>query len=459
MNIPDTPLSAASLFSGGGLADAGLEEAGFEVVSACEIDRKARAVYRRHFPRAVIHHNIKELRGHDIPPVDVLFFGSPCQDLSVAGGRAGLAGARSGLFFEAMRVVDEMDSPPPAAIWENVGGALSSNEGRDFGTVLREMARRWSGIAYRILDLQFFGVPQRRRRVFVVGHSGGWERAAAILFEPEGLRWNPPTRGTARKGVARAITGSARGCDRGDGEDNLVAFGGNNTSRPVEVAARLGCNETGSGYRLDFESDTLITHSLRGEGFDASEDGTGRGTPLVPICFDTTQVTSRANYSNPKAGDPCHPLAAGAHAPAIAFPGNLSGTQCASTSDLSPALGATNPVAVSLRGRAGGGTAELSGECCPSMRASKGGGDKPHVLAMRAVRRLMPVECERLMGLEDGYTAWGIDDDGRRIELADSPRYKIIGNGVGKPHTRWMGRRLAADLYGCRRAGLRVASA
>ncbi|MFU2207197.1 hypothetical protein [Solidesulfovibrio sp. C21] len=201
-------------------------------------------------------------------------------------------------------------------------------------------------------------------------------------------------------------------------------------------------------YRIDFESDTLVAHALRGEAFDASEDGTGRGTPLVPVCFDTTQITSRVNRSNPKAGDPCHSLARGAHPPAIAFPARLSGTQCASVENLCPSLGAINPtaVAVSLRGRNGGATAELSGDCCPSMRASKGGGDKPHVLTHKAVRRLMPVECERLMGLEDGYTAWGIDDDGRRIELADGPRYKIIGNGVGKPHTVWFGTRAAADL-------------
>ncbi|MFU2208173.1 DNA cytosine methyltransferase [Solidesulfovibrio sp. C21] len=411
--LPDQSLTLATFFSGGGLADAGFEEAGFRVVFACEIDRQARAVHRRHFPNAIMRHDIKEVRGCDVPPVDVLFFGSPCQDLSVAGKRVGLEGVRSGLFFEAMRIVDEMAAPPPVIIWENVSGALSSRSGRDFGTVLREMARRWSGIAYRVLDLQFFGVPQRRRRVYVVGHSGGWERAAAILFEPEGLRWNPPTRPEAGQNAASPVTAGARKCDRGDGNDNLVAgplggrsdrggwnddfersgafipiaFGGNNTSGPIDVATRLGCNETGSGYRLDFESDTLVTgtlcpgskaagsatqqdaeqgllvaHALRGEGFDASEDGTGRGTPLVPI----------------------------------AFPARLSGTQCAKAVDLSPALGASNPVAVSLRGRNGGGTAELSGDRCPSMRASKGGGDKPYVLTHRAVRRLMPVECERL---------------------------------------------------------------
>lgn len=137
--------------------------------------------------------------------------------------------------------------------------------------------------------------------------------------------------------------------------------------------------------------------------------------------------------------------------PCVAFPANLSGTQCASSPNLSPALGVKNPVAVSLRGRQGGGTAELSGEVAPAMRASQGGGDKLHTLQLDAVRRLMPVECERLMGLRDGYTAWGIDDDGRRIELADGPRYKIIGNGIGDPHGFWLGDRVWADLRECGR--------
>lgn len=410
--LPDQPPTLASLFSGGGLADSGFVEAGFRVVWACEIERQPRAVYRRHFPVATMYFDAKEIHGRDVPPVDVLFFGAPCQDLSISGPRTGLAGARSGLFFEAMRIVDEMAAPPAACVWENVSGALSLHEGRDFATVIREMARRWRGVAYRVLDLQFFGVPQRRRRVYVVGHSGGWERAAAILFEPDGLRWNPPARGAARQAVARTVKACARSCDRGDCCDNLIAFGGNNTSGPIDVASRLGCNETGSGYRLDFESDTLIAHALRGEGFDASEDGSGRGTPLVPVSF---RAQGQDGFALREVTPPICASDGGASGPpsVMAFPANMSGTQCAHSVNKSLSLGAKNPTAVAM-----------------SM----------------AVRRFMPVECERLMGLEDGYTAWGIDDDGRRIELADGPRYKIIGNGVGRPHARWIGRRLHADL-------------
>jgi len=423
--LPDQQPKMATIFSGGGLAEKGFEAAGFEVVAACEIDRQARAVHRRHFPCARMFFDAKEVRGRDIPSVDALFFGSPCQDLSISGPRVGLAGVRSGLFFESMRIVDEMDSPPAVGTWENVCGALTSRAGRDFGTVLREMAKRWRGVAWRVLDLQFFGVPQRRRRVFVVGHSGGWRRAAAILFEPEGLRWNPPARGSARQAVARTVKACARSCDRGDVCDNLVAFGGNNTSGPIEVAARLGCNESGSGYRLDFESDTLIAHALRGEGFDASEDGSGRGTPLVPVSF---RAQGQDGFALREVTPPICASDGGASGPpsVMTFPANLSGTQCAASVDRSPSLGAANPTAVATP---------------------------------MAVRRFTPVECERLMGLEDGYTAWGIDDDGRRIELADGPRYKIIGNGVGKPHSQWLGRRMVADLRECGHPELMEATA
>lgn len=297
--------------------------------------------------------------------------------------------------------------------------------------------------------------------------------------------------------------------DAGGGSEALLVFGGNNTSGSIDVAPRLGCNESGSGYRLDFESDAMVVHALRADGFDASEDGTGRGTPLIvqsvamrgreggataelsgevatalrasqgggdkphvlapvyaiqagafrenpasgpdgvgvqegvaytieareevqsvvaPLPFDTTQISSRDNRSLPQAGDPCHPLAAGAHAPAIAFPANLSGTQCASAEDLSPSLGAKNPTAVATRMR---------------------------------VRRLMPIECERLQGMPDNYTRipartfkkqpttrhflryrdlYEKNQDGTWTRYAaDGPRYKAIGNGMAVPCMRWIG--------------------
>lgn len=230
-----------------------------------------------------------------------------------------------------------------------------------------------------------------------------------------------------------------------------------------ELAA---CLTRGTGLRYDTDTDT---------------------DTILPVAFDTTQITSKANYSNPKPGDPCHPLAAGAHAPAIAFPiqecmvsranlngtgtgigndgdpmftlqaaqphgvvafpANLSGTQHASTENLAPAMGAKNPtaVALALRGRDGGATAELGDDAAFALRASSGGGDKPHVMHAMQVRRLTPTECERLQGFPDNYTA--IPWRGKPADQCpDGPRYKSLGNSWAVPNVAWIGRRIDAAL-------------
>jgi DNA (cytosine-5)-methyltransferase 1 len=186
----------------------------------------------------------------------------------------------------------------------------------------------------------------------------------------------------------------------------------------------------------------LVAHSLRAEGFDASEDGTGRGTPLVPIAFDTTQVTSKANRSQPKAGDPCHPLAAGAHPPAIAFSCKDDGGDA--TDDVSPTL------------RAGGFTgSHANAGVMPAIAFDARQSDviqygektgpldtDGHTIAVQsgwAVRRLTPRECERLQGFPDGYTdvPWR-----NKNWTPDGPRYKALGNSMAVNAMRWLGRRI-----------------
>jgi DNA (cytosine-5)-methyltransferase 1 len=178
---------------------------------------------------------------------------------------------------------------------------------------------------------------------------------------------------------------------------------------------------------MDAESETLIpttgghfgvAHALTGEGFDASEDGTGRGTPLVPVLpFDTTQVTSKANVSNPKYGDPCHPLARGAHAPAIAF-------DCKSS------------------GQNGFGIGEIAStqRAMGHANSHTNGGGHQAVMTGMQVRRLTPKECERLQGFPDSYTA--VPHRGK--PAADGPRYKALGNSWAVPCARWIGQRINA---------------
>jgi DNA (cytosine-5)-methyltransferase 1 len=210
-----------------------------------------------------------------IEPVDLIVYGSPCQSFSVAGKRLGLADDRGGLALVALGLIGRIR--PRWLVLENVHGLLSSGSGRDFGTILGALAKLGYGFAYRVLDAQFFGVPQRRRRVFVVGCLGDWRAAAAVLFEREGLRRDPPPSREAGERVAPTIESRA---DAAGGAG--IAYGGNRQSGPIDVAT--ACNAHGGPHgRMDFGSETFVTHSLRADGFDASEDGTGRGTPIIPI--------------------------------------------------------------------------------------------------------------------------------------------------------------------------------
>ena len=197
-----------SLFAGIGGFDLGFERAGFSTTWACEIDQKAQAVLRLRFPNAKLHDDVCQIGAHNLEPVDVVTFGSPCQDLSVAGKRAGLAGERSGLFHEAVRVIRELRAAhgkPDFAIWENVPGAFSSNGGRDFAAVIDALVNIGArDVAWRVLDSRFFGVAQRRRRVFLVADFGG-ERAEQVLALTEGVRGYSPKGRQARQGSAPGV--------------------------------------------------------------------------------------------------------------------------------------------------------------------------------------------------------------------------------------------------------------
>jgi DNA (cytosine-5)-methyltransferase 1 len=224
---------------------------------------------------------------------------------------------------------------------------------------------------------------------------------------PRGGRRPEEGRPSSRRGFER--TGDTQGQDCVIPEvitARMVAFG------------EYECDDSASTLKMrDYKDATdLVAHTLRGEGFDASEDGTGRGTPLVPVAFDTTQISSPANYSNPQPGDPCHPLAAGAHPPAVAFQSN-----------------------------AGSQAGDVFEELSPTLRVQKtGGGGMPAVAFQimtptMQVRRLTPRECERLQGFPDDHTLipW------RGKTAPDGPRYKALGNSMAVPVMRWIGQRIA----------------
>ena len=397
-----------SVCSGIEAASVAWKPLGWRCAFMSEIERFPRAVLVHHYPDTPLHGDFTTIRAGDYEPIDLLVGGTPCQSFSVAGLRGGLEDERGNLALEYLRLADRLR--PRWVVWENVPGVRSSGKGRDLGAFLGGLGELGYGWAYRSLDAQYFGLAQRRERVFVVGYLGDWRRAAAVLFEPASMRWDSPPRRQAGERVARPIAaGSPDGSgyrNDADTADNLIAHSLRAQSQPSHradsetyVAMCLNAHPN----RLDGESQTFIAHTLRADGFDASEDGTGRGTPLVPIPFDTTQITSAANYSNPKPGAPCHPLAAGAHAPAIAYGWQNSASQGDSASE----------------------------HTTPTL-------DKSKVPAI-GDRRLTPREAERLQGFPDDWTLI----PSRKGLAPDGPRYKALGNSMAVPVMGWIGRRIA----------------
>lgn len=292
-------MKVGSLFSGIGGFDLGLERAGMEVTGFAEIDSFGSKVLAHHWPGVPNHGDVRGVGGCPSADdgrrqagaglssgVDLICGGFPCQDLSVAGKRAGLDGARSGLWFEFHRILSELR--PSVALIENVPGLLSSNSGRDFGIILRGLDDIWPGRwGWAVLDSQHFGVAQRRRRLYVIAGPRR-ERIAQILSLCEGGDWHSPKSREAREDVASTIRGSSSSPGvnepgRGGEDDvNLILA----PTLDTHLGDKQWLEDQSVGNFLPVMQaieEQRLTHSLRAEGFDASEDGTGRGTPLVAI--------------------------------------------------------------------------------------------------------------------------------------------------------------------------------
>ncbi len=209
-------LTFGSLFSGIGGFDLGFEQAGLSCAWQVEIDAAARSVLATHWPNVLRYEDVRHVGRHNLQPVDVICGGFPCQDLSVAGKRAGLAGERSGLWFEFHRILAELE--PRWVVIENVPGLLSSHGGRDFAVLLRGLVELRYGVTWRVLDAQYFGVAQRRRRVFLVASLGDG-RSAEVLFESAGSIGHPAPRRETGQGVAGTLTGGVDG-GRSHGKPN-----------------------------------------------------------------------------------------------------------------------------------------------------------------------------------------------------------------------------------------------
>ena len=455
-----------SLFSGIEAASVAWEPLGWTPVAFAEIEPFPCALLAHRFPSVPNLGDVTQITAEQIAAlgqIDVVIGGSPCQDLSVAGKRAGLRGERSSLFHEQVRIFNAARTLCGARwlVWENVPGAFSTHGGRDFARVVGDLAGcelivpddGWGseGVAlgvnglveWAVLDAQFFGVAQRRRRVFAILDVGAWADRPPVLLESESLRGNPPTRGEAGQGApARALRSSNGGIDREDGHSLIAgtigaehgnmraesAWTGRLIAHALDAFSSGRATEDGTGRGVP-----LTAHSLRADGFDASEDGTGRGTPLVPEVAPTlraggnrtggdrppgTDVDTVESLVPTPAGDECQNLVPVAFDERnVTSPGNRSNPQPG------------DPVAAN---QARTYTREGSG----NFRVS----NVAHTATQ--VRRLTPRECERLQGFPDDWTL--VEHRGK--PAADGPRYRALGNSMAVPVIRWIGRRIDAAI-------------
>lgn len=510
--------------------------------------------------------DITKINGAEIEIVDVITGGSPCQDLSIAGKRAGLAGARSGLFMAQIRIVKEMREHdrangrtgdmvrPRFMVWENVPGAFSSNKGKDFAAVLEEIIRiaepeapdievpekgwptwggyhdevggRWS-VAWRVHDAQHWGVPQRRRRISVVADFGG-DTAGEILFERKSVSRDIAESGTAREGPTGASeSGSGRTGESiahaygetgvgywQNGVQTLRAEGENRQSRPSNVVVCMATQQGGAELRTDDQSPTLTAGDRHGVAYISGVDGyngalTGDVASTIGVnCGMSTgrngvmELSAKENGGMARDSVLCAGFKAGqgAQAGGIGYSEEVSPTLAAAPSgtNQTPAVVALNmshacdvirdcgEIVPSLQARMGTGGnqvpityQDVTGTLSPGAHAGSYNGqdayndmlvcgaavpDIAHTLKAKAncdfredsetypvqnmvVRRLTPMECERLQGFPDGWTDIGEwrDSKGKLRKPSDSPRYKALGNSIALPFWDFLAKRISAQ--------------
>jgi len=358
---------------------------GWQPVAFAEIEKFPAQVLAHHYPDVPNLGDMTKFQEWPNESIDVLVGGTPCQSFSVAGLRRGMADPRGNLALTYLGIADRYR--PRWIVWENVPGVLSSAGGRDFGSFLGALGQLGYGFAYRVLDARFFGVAQRRRRVFVVGYLGDWRRAAAVLFEsPSGSRDTAPRREKRQSVAPTVVSGppfSRTGNSRVEADAlvaRMVAFGeyvDDGTASAMKardykdatdlVAQPLTMRESGQGFWMQDN----IAGTLRAEG----ENRPSRPSNVIAQPVAPTQIPE-------------------------VFPTLLSST-----------AGVSRP-----------GNAVTEHETYIP-------------LVNMQVRRLTPTECERLQGFPDGYT-------NIKENCPDGPRYKALGNSMAVPVMRWIGKRI-----------------
>lgn len=386
-------------FTGYGGFTISAQKLGWETIGFSEIDKYANAVLEYNF-NIKNYGDITKIKGEDLPGVDIITGGSPCQDLSVAGKGAGLDGARSGLFFHFIRLIKEKQ--PTYFIWENVKGAFSSQRGWDFARVQIEMEQAGYDVFWQLINAKDFGVPQNRERIFAIGIRKGSGRE--ILFEQRESVKNLEFIGGTRH----------RKKWLGDGKEHSRNFSqGDRIYSPEGTSQNLNANGGGLGAKTGLYCVGIIPESIKEKGnylprervFDAKGNARAVSTvgsqhPMYAVAARNRGEGKQAEFNNS---------------------GNVNSITSVQTDsmvaiDLSTQEPRTTENVRAIQARYHKGYSKRKGEVSG-------------VLDGMRIRRLTPLECERLMGLEDGWTAKGIID-GEEVDISDTQRYRMCGNGV-----------------------------
>lgn len=459
------PIRYLSVCSGIEAATVAWHPLGFEAAGFSEIDPFARAVLSHHYPDVPLHGDFTTLTENDYGAIDLLVGGTPCQSFSIAGLRKGFADDRGNLSLGFIRLAQS--AKPRWVVWENVPGVLSIDGGRTFGTFLGALAECGYGFAYRILDAQYFGVPQRRRRVFVIGYLGDWRPAAAVLFERESLQRDITPRRKKEQEVAGTF--KSRASSGGWGADIDLASSG--YMRPIAKTLMSRYNkhdaelETYVVDKQQWPADVACTLNAQyGDKMGLEDQHALAGAPLfVPArAYNVTYCDANGKRKDrPNGGmyvsetDQSKTVTAGGdRSTYIAFePGSIArnagprhlsetcSTLRADMGDNQPAIlypldlrnALRDPDKIDDVNRQGCGIGE-NGAPSPTLSAAY----TPGVISPMAVRRLTPRECERLQGFPDDYTLIPY----RGKPAADGPRYKALGNSMHTGTMRWLGQRI-----------------
>jgi len=440
-------LNYLSVCSGIEAATVAWHPLGWNPVGFAEIEPFPSAVLAHHYPNVTNFGDMTNFKEWNLGTnVDLLVGGTPCQSFSVAGLRKGLEDPRGNLALTYCGILDRLK--PQWCVWENVPGVLSSSGGRDFGSFLGALGELGYGFAYRVLDAQYFGVAQRRRRVFVVGYLGDWRPAAEVLFESDCLRGNPPPSREKREGLASYTPSSiagyregvgtlrANGGDIGGGSENLIA------SRMVAFGEYVNDDTASAMKARDYKDATDLvsvyeTHPADSRVRDMGEVcqtvtsrwGTGGGNvPLVQRAFRKSRRAQSVEDHESWVED------GKANTINLFDQGDIRTTHAI----------VTPPTAYSIREDAIANNFSATPlEVTPALQALRPSVQSHHAQTFLAqsvgVRRLTPIECERLQGFGDNYTnvPWR-----KAEESPDSQRYKALGNSMAVPVMAWIGKRI-----------------